>query len=312
VRYADDFLLGFIGPKQEAEAIRDRIGSYLGEQLKLELSMAKTLITHGSEKARFLGHEITVTRANNRLDRNGQRQANGLVALLMPADVVTRIRRSYSHGGAVIHRGSLRNDTDYTILSRYQSVLRGIYNYYCLAINVSKRMNKIHWILQTSLLKTMAGKYQTSVRHEYERLGTWTRDGRRVLRVAIERTGRDPLVAEFGGIAFERQKDLVPSFDPTYDSLWHRYSIDRSELVARLLAGECEICGSEQNIQVHHIRKLADLNRPGQRPPDGWKRLMASRRRKTLVVCEDCHRAIHAGRYDGISLRKSSPESRVQ
>jgi group II intron reverse transcriptase/maturase len=312
VRYADDFLLGFIGPKQEAAEIRDQIGTFLSDTLKLGLSMAKTLITHGSEKARFLGHEITVTRDNSRLDATGQRRANGVVALLMPADVVTKVRNNYSRSGKVTQRGDLMNDHDYMIVSRYQSVLRGLYNFYALAINVSKRMNKVHWILQTSLLKTMARKYRTSVRHEYARLRTWTQDGRRVLRVTFERPGKDSLTAEFGGFAFERQRKPFWRPDVSLDELWLRHASRDSELVTRLLAGQCEICGLDEDIQVHHIRKMADLKKPGRRVPEGWKQLMASRRRKTLVVCRKCHQAIHGGRYDGISLRDLSLESRVR
>ena len=310
---ATRLLLGFIGSKQEAVEIRDRLGHFLGHNLKLELSMAKTLITHGSEKARFLGYEMTVTRANNRLDKNGQRQLNGQIALLMPAEVVTKVRQSYSCQGKVTHQANLIYDTDYSIVSRYQSVLRGIYNYYSLAINVSKRMSRINWILQTSLLKTMARKYQTSIRFEFRRLRAWSSAGRRILLVTVERQGKEPLIAQYGGIAFERQtKPQLPGVDVTYDSLWRRSTTRRSELVIRLLIGRCEICGSEEDIQVHHIRKLADLNRPGQRPADGWKQLMASRKRKSLVVCEKCHKAIHAGKYDGIPLAGFSPESRVQ
>ena len=61
MRYADDFLLGFIGPRDEAEAIKRRIGEFLRDQLKLELSEEKTLITHArTEHARFLGYDICI------------------------------------------------------------------------------------------------------------------------------------------------------------------------------------------------------------------------------------------------------------
>jgi hypothetical protein len=50
-RYADDWVLGFTGPRQEAEEIKDATGQFLREQLKLELSPAKTLITHGRTQA---------------------------------------------------------------------------------------------------------------------------------------------------------------------------------------------------------------------------------------------------------------------
>ena len=68
------------------------------------------------------------------------------------------------------------------------------------------------------------------------------------------------------------------------------------EVVKRLLAGRCELCGVQGTIQVHHIRKLADLHRPGRREKPAWMKLMAMRRRKTLVVCRPCHEEIHAGR----------------
>ncbi|WP_248963581.1 HNH endonuclease [Sphaerisporangium perillae] len=45
-------------------------------------------------------------------------------------------------------------------------------------------------------------------------------------------------------------------------------------------------------VEVHHVRKLADLTRPG-RPQPAWAQLMVKRRRKTLVVCQPCHAAIH-------------------
>ncbi|MFE2720442.1 hypothetical protein ACFXKI_53630 [Streptomyces mirabilis] len=49
-------------------------------------------------------------------------------------------------------------------------------------------------------------------------------------------------------------------------------------------------------MQVHHVRKLADLNRPGRSERPVWVRIMAMRKRKALVVCERCHQDIHAGR----------------
>jgi group II intron reverse transcriptase/maturase len=312
VRYADDFLLGFIGPKQEAVEIRDRLGQFLKDRLHLDLSLEKTLITHRSEKARFLGYEVTVTRANNLLDKNGQRQTNGVVALLMPADAVTGIRRSYSRKGKAAHRCDLLNDTDFSIVSRYQAMLRGVYNYYCLAVNVSLRMDQVQWVLQTSLLKTLAAKHKSCVRGEFHRLRSRTEDGRCLLRVEVPREGKASIVAEFGGIPFERQVKPLHGVEVSYDYLWHYHAGKSSELITRLLAGCCELCKATEDIQVHHIRKLADLSRPGRRPPEEWKVVMSSRKRKTLVVCGRCHAAIHAGKYDGISLRSLLPESRVR
>ncbi len=314
-RYADDFLLGLIGSKAEAESIRDRLQEYLGTQLRLRLSTEKTLITHARDgKARFLGFEVTTSRCQTKLASSGKRSINGLTALLMPANVVRSIDTRYCRRGKPVHRMELVNESDYTIISRYQSVFRGLYNYYCIATNVPARMDRVRWTLITSLAKTLAHKHKISVTKVFRRYAM--RDGhgqriRNVLGVTIERTGKKPLVAQFGGFPLKREREMATTNDLALDLAWYRYSTIRSELVQRLLQDRCELCGAEGDVETHHIRKLKDLDRPGRPSKALWKRYMASRRRKTLVVCQKCHAAIHGGRYDGTSLR-SSLESRVQ
>ena len=78
----------------------------------------------------------------------------------------------------------------------------------------------------------------------------------------------------------------------------------RSEVVQRLLAQQCEVCGATDNIEVHHIRKLADLKAYGNHDKPQWVKIMAIRRRKTLVVCQKCHQSIHSGNYIGPRLSK--------
>jgi group II intron reverse transcriptase/maturase len=308
IRYADDFLLGFVGPKKEAEAIRDQLGEFLSQKLKLTLSVEKTLITHAvDEKAKFLGYEVTVTRVGSLISENGKRATNGYIALLMPRQVVQKYRNRFCKGGKPVHRSELLADADYTIIQRYQSVLRGLYNYYCMAANVGKRMNGVRWILETSLTKTLASKFRVSVTEIYRRYqvtvpNLFGEGTRKVLRVVIERPGKEPLIAAFGGFPFERVPDGMGSADSTFEQTWFRFGDRHSEVVQRLLAGKCELCGAEGPVQMHHIRKLADLDRAGRRPKAEWQKIMSARRRKTLAVCKECHNAIHAGRYDGPRL----------
>src|SRR5215510_5791670 len=76
-RYADDHLLGFIGPKAEAEQIKAGLAAFLRETLALELNASKTLITHARTRAaRFLGYQITVQHSSTRLTK-GRRTVNG-------------------------------------------------------------------------------------------------------------------------------------------------------------------------------------------------------------------------------------------
>ena len=81
---------------------------------------------------------------------------------------------------------------------------------------------------------------------------------------------------------------------------WHRSlaSTKRNELIHRLLVDCCELCGSRNQIEVHHIRKLADLNRHDRPDRPAWVHLMAKRRRKTIVICRPCREDIHTGRLN--------------
>jgi hypothetical protein len=217
----------------------------------------------------------------------------------MPWSVVLKYRQRYSKDGKITHRKELTSDSDYTIVQRYQSVLRGVYNFYCMATNVNQRTGRIKWILETSLVKTLAAKHKCKGSVIRKRYGVTTPKGK-VLQAVMKRPGKEPLVATFGGISFQRIPEGMGVVDFNATTAWSQPGNSRSEVVQRLLAAKCELCGDEHvPVQVHHIRKLADIDRPGRRPKATWEKIMSARKRKTLVVCEGCHRDIHAGRYDG-------------
>ncbi|MGV9386189.1 HNH endonuclease [Nonomuraea sp. NPDC003707] len=166
--------------------------------------------------------------------------------------------------------------------------------YYLLAQDVF-RLGRLQWVMETSMLKTLAGKHRSTVNKMARKYKTTIESPtgpRRVFQVTVERDrGRKPLVARFGGIPLKRQRTAVLT-----DQRPVMNSTRRNELIHRLLAGRCEICQDTVNIEVHHVRKLADLNQPGRRAKPAWMHLMAMRRRKTLVICRRCHEDIHAGR----------------
>jgi hypothetical protein len=295
VRYCDDWLLGFAGPRHEAEQIKSRIATFLREDMKLELSQSKTLITHAtSQAARFLGYEIRTQRADNKLDRRGQRVVNAAIGLFVPRDVIKQKCVNYMREGKPAQRGSLLHDQDFTIVAKYQAEYRGLVQYYLLAQDVF-RLDTLRWVMETSMLKTLAGKHKSTVTkmaHKYKTVID-TPDGKRTcFQVTVNRDrGRKPLVARFGGIPLKRQRTAVLT-----DLSPIMASTKRNELIHRLLADCCEICKSRTNIEVHHVRKLADLNRHDRPDKPSWVHLMAKRRRKTLVICRACHENIHAGR----------------
>jgi hypothetical protein len=155
--------------------------------------------------------------------------------------------------------------------------------------------------METSLTKTLAKKFKTTRTKIYRRYrahlqteqGTYT-----VLQATIDRgPDKPPLTAHFGGVSLRWNQWVKISDDIM--PIWSK----RSEIVERLMAQKCELCGSTINIEVHHIRKLADLEQKGQNKPE-WVRMMATRQCKTLVICQGCHNQIHAGRYDGPAFSK--------
>lgn len=295
VRYADDFCLGFAGPQEEAEEIKQRLKTFLQEQLKLELSEEKTLITHAStQPARFLGYELLVQYRDDKRDRTDRRCINGHVALRVPAKGVENKCAFYMRRDKPHHRAELLNDDDFSIIAHYQSEYRGFVQYYLLAQNVSW-LWKLHWVMRASLLKTLAHKHRSSVSkmaQKYRATIETPHGPMKCLEKVVLREGKKPLVARFGGIPLRRQT-LVPLTDQLV-SLQKRPV--RNELLKRLLADTCELCKSTHQVEVHHLRKLADLQRPGRVDRPLWVRVMAARRRKTLIVCRECHQAIHAGR----------------
>jgi group II intron reverse transcriptase/maturase len=283
-RYADDHLLGFTGPRAEAEQIKARLAAFLRDDLRLELNQDKTVITHGRTRAAtYLGYEITVQHSRDRP------AVNGVIGLRVPTTVIKARCASYLKRGKPAHRPELLNGDDLAIISRYGSEYRGLVQYYLLAGDVW-RLSRLEWTAGTSMLKTLAAKHRSTVTKMATRYKTVTdtpHGPRTCFAASIQRTGRKPLTARFGGIPLRRQKKAV------IDDRLPAPAARRKEMITRLLTGRCELCEQKATVEVHQVRKLADLTRPG-RPQPAWAHLMAKMRRKTLVVCAACHTAIHA------------------
>lgn len=292
-RYADDFTLGLAGSHQEAENIKLKLKQFLQDKLKLTLSEEKTLITHGrTEAARFLNYEIEVMNSNQYRDKRGQRTINAAIGLKVPAKVVPQKAQAYMSKGRPVHRPSLIINDAFSIVAQYQQEYRGIVEYYQLAYN-RHRFIYLKWAMEWSLIKTLANKFKTSGRKIKKRFSTTiqTETGKhKVLQVTVKREGKAALVAQWGGISLARNPEAEINDQPK--PIWN----GSNELLKRLLADTCELCGSQEKIEVHHIKALKDLNHKGKGQPAEWKRVMSARKRKTLVVCSKCHQDIHAGR----------------
>jgi len=289
-RYADDHLLGFTGPKAEAEAIKDQLARFLREELALELNPDKTLITHARTRAaRYLGYEIIVQHSSDKIT-SGRRAVNGTIALRVPLDVIKAKRAPYRRHGKPWHRPALQNLDDYDIIQVYGAEYRGITGYYLLAGDVW-RLGDLRWHAATSMLKTLAAKYQSTVTKmavKYQAKIETPYGPRTCFEARIRREGKPDLVARFGGIPLVRKRNAV-----LRDHTPAPIPYPRKELIHRLLKRRCELCEEPGKVQAHQVRKLASLGDAGPGQP-AWAALMTRMRRKTLMVCAPCHHAIHA------------------
>ena len=277
--------------------IKRQLGDFLRERLKLTLSEEKTLITHArTQAARFLGYNMVVLHNDRKRDRRGYRSINGQIGLQVPVEVIKAKCTLYQKNGKPAQRKERSDDTVYSIISQYQQEFRGLAEYYQLAVN-RYQLNRLKWVMERSLVATLAQKLRVSISKIYDRYETTieTPDGpRKVLQVIVEREGgKKPLIAKWGGITLARRNTAI--LDDSIAPVW----AGRSELEKRLLADICELCGSREQVEVHHIRALKDLQHKGQGERPRWVQIMAARRRKTLVACRKCHHDIHAGRVDG-------------
>lgn len=297
-RYADDFLIGVIGSKEDCRKIKQDLKCFLAERLRLKLSDEKTLITHAESPAHFLGYEISVRKSQ--LPKPGRkgvptRYYSGKIVLKIPANKVRDKLLEYGALKIVVHNGKeiwkpyprayLRNNDDLEILSRYNAEIRGFYNYYSFALN-SGIINNLKYVMQYSMLKTFATKYRTSKREIIKRMRIEKDLGVRYL----DSKGRER-TALFYNEGFKREKDITANCDVIPKTFVYS---GRASLIERLKAKKCEYCGKENvPLHMHHVRKLKNLK--GKEP---WEQFMISRKRKTLAVCEECHYKIHNGKMD--------------
>ncbi|MET8047864.1 group II intron reverse transcriptase/maturase [Streptosporangium sp. NPDC005286] len=162
VRYCDDHLLGFTGPKAEAEEIKQRLAQFLRDDLKLELSQDKTLITHArSDRAGFLGYEISVQHDDRQRTASGQRAVNGAVSLHVPKALIKAKIALYTKRGKPARRPQVINYDDHDIVGIYGAEYRGLVQYYLLAGDV-RRLHRLRWVMLTSMLKTLASKHRST------------------------------------------------------------------------------------------------------------------------------------------------------
>lgn len=288
-RYADDFLIAVIGSQEDAVVIKEKVKVFLEDTLKLAMSEEKTHITHSSEMVRYLGYDIKISRSQDvkRTKKGLQRVWYGKVQLFMPKEKWISKLQEYNalkikkdeNGKEIwkpIHRGAFMPLDEVAIISKYNSEIRGLYNYYRMAINACN-LSKFHFIMRGSCLKTLAAKYNSSVMKMYTKYRSEDGDFG-----ANYKTKNGNKRCEFYKDGFKRNKNKAPQFADIMPS--HRVKVRPNSLAGRLKGGKCEVCGaSPVKVYMHHVKRLKDLKSDNE-----FELLMIQKRRKSLALCPKC------------------------
>jgi len=302
VRYADDFLIGVIGSKENAIDVKNDVGKFLKDILKLDMSEEKTLITHGNKFAKFLSYNITTSTEQNMTKVKGghtRRSYTGRVKLYVPKEKwinrlvsyhALEIKRDEHNGNKEVWKPTRRPELmrldDLEILNQYNGEVRGLYNYYRLAHNATI-LNSYIYVMKFSMYKTFAGKYRTTIRKTIKKY----RHGKDFGVEYETRKGKRLTVFYNKGAKRDNKVDYNDNPDIT---AFNGENKSMTSLIQRLQAKVCENCGATDiQLEAHHVRKLKNLK--GKK---AWERQMIARRRKTLMLCSECHKKLHAGKLD--------------
>lgn len=322
VRYADDFLVGIIGTKSDAMDIRKRIQTFLKDELNLNLNMEKTKISHHKEDTvRFLGYILGKSGRNAYSYIRRYHGVKRKVRVLrggspfLKVDMEKVIKRLHQKGfcradGYPIPNFYYLPEPQTAIIRKLSLVLRGLERYYHLADNKRQQVSRINYILRYSAAKLFAAKFRChSISKVFAKSG---KDLGKPLKAERPIGATDEIFAnmeesitakksnrrkETFGLPFTRYSTIPrPDIgvgtketnsahlkDPLLSLEW------RSIRGNHALGLPCAICGTELNVEMHHIRALKNLK--GRDPVE--KKMMELTQRKQIPLCKFHHLQAH-------------------
>jgi group II intron reverse transcriptase/maturase len=313
-RYADDFLIGIIGSKKDAQDIMRQTRRFLEEHLNLTIATDKSGIHHAKKGVTFLGYDVRtysgdkVVKARRGRETKVYARVRSVVEriqLHIPEEKVRKFCKEKGYGIweslQPTHKPEWLQRSDPEIILAYNAEMRGFAHYYSLAQCAKLELHKLYFIWQTSLFKTLAWKHRASVTKIAKQLR-----GKRGYEYKLKTTKGYAIYKVFSlkdlkGFRVDwKTVDVKPR-------VLH-FTLARTEITQRLQAQKCEYCGKEGGyFEVHHVRKLKDVR--GQK--EVWQQIMAAMRRKTIILCVDCHQQLHHGTLPPWKRRKMNAESRI-
>lgn len=312
IRYADDFLIGVIGSRCDAFDIMQHVRGFLACELNLCVSEEKSGVRKATDGVEFLGYGVKVFSRPSLLKvvkhsdgrRLARRSMTDRIQLHVPYEKIGQFASRHSYGNTetfkAYHRANLLHCDDLEIVDIYNSEIRGYANYYVLARDMKQRFARLELIWQSSLLKTLAAKHGITMMRAVRRYRVGPS------RFVVKRsTERKTVMREFWRLA-----DVVrASFyevDKVHNTEWIRAIT--TNMTDRELASQCHFCGTDDGpFEIHHVNPMRNL-----KTATPLRRMKASRKRKTVVACLNCHKQLHHGVLPDSRNRHRGVESRVQ
>jgi group II intron reverse transcriptase/maturase len=291
VRYADGFIMGLNGPKIYCKQIVDECKTFLFEQLKLILNIEKTKITHSQlDSVTFLGYRLYKTKLKKmKISSNLKAQLSHRTTNIILDGPIDRIVKKLSEcgytkkDGSPTRNGRFINHTLYGMIEHYKMVERGILQYYKLANNYGRVAARVHYILKYSCALTIASKMKlTTLRRVFNKYG-------KNLNIKNE-SGK--IITNYPVVDYRRPKKFIITPILDYSSLEAYIDLYdcRVQRGYKDLKSLCVLCGSNQDIEIHHVQKLSKT-----KLKDYLSNMMSRMSRKQVSVCKKCHIKIHQG-----------------
>lgn len=299
IRYADDWLIGIKGTKEETTLIKEKVRQFL-QSIKLNLSESKTKITNiNDDKVLFLGTTINrskhtkyvktkmIKKLGSKTNETDHKETEeekdkGLALKRNPRRLrmeapLLRIKAKLREAGFMKENKSYpkfvwMHMSHSQILERYNAIIRGYLNYYSFVNNFGKFAATIEFILKGSCAKLLAAKFSLKTQAKvFKKFGKQLKDPEKK--------------RELTKIKYNIKLQFLTKLNPNgvVPALYSYKS------PATLFHESCAICGSKERIEMHHIRAMKDL-----KPNKSWiDKLMIKAKRKQIPLCRKCHMIKH-------------------
>lgn len=312
-RYADDFALGLIGSKADAQQVMRDIEEFLNKELKLDIAKDKSGIRHIRKGFDYLGYHISRNVEKQPLRKKCLRKTESgrnvyatsrvpfvQLGFQIPMEKIWEFckRKGYLKDNRPTDRRELIRLSEVEIASIYNAEMRGFANYYKLAYR--HRLQIMQWAGFMSLSRTLANKFKTSSQHVRSRMKIGDDHF-----VRYEVNGQKKMLKIF---KIKHRVESTPAcgIDTEQNTLYQT-----TELTRRMSANKCEYCGKTGGyFEVHHVRKLKDIR--AKKHKQLWELKMCARNRKTMILCTQCHDQLHNGTLQGWKRDLYKSESVVQ